>query len=489
MNTFTNNTAAAHGGAVCCDTYCLPTITDNTFTGNTGGGGGVAYCWFYSSPTIEGNTMTDNSAGEGGAFYCDYNSSPEIEGNTITGSSASEHGGLLYCYDWSQPKFINNVVSSSSTGNDGGAFYCDAASPTVTNNTIAGSSAVGNGGAFYFNESSATITNNTITGSSAVNGGGIYCHDSTPTVSNNIVTGNEASQHGAGIYKTGSGTPSLSHNDVWDNTVDDYYGCSAGTGDISADPEFVGAGDYHLTAGSPCIDAGDNAAIEPLGINVDLGGAPRIVDGNVDGTILVDIGAYEFQPENTTPPAGWFNPGWVWFSIPLTPLSGYEGANDVLSPHNCNNNLYGWDDQAKNVLLCPDDFTDLCVGRSYLMFLWNGFTPNYEGTDPGRPFVWTVRPGWCWVGCPGLQPITGAHITVTRNSTIRTGVEDYQAAQPWLNWNWNYWDPYADTAKIMSPYGQGVDDNRLRPWYGYRVWGNGINGDYTTPVTITFWPD
>ncbi|MHC4692332.1 MAG: choice-of-anchor Q domain-containing protein [Planctomycetota bacterium] len=48
-------------------------------------------------------------------------------------------------------------------------------------------------------------------------------------------------------------------------------------------------GDYHLLAGSPCIDAGDpNYVSEPN--ETDLDGRPRIMDGRID------MGAYEYMP-------------------------------------------------------------------------------------------------------------------------------------------------------------------------------------------------
>ncbi len=50
--------------------------------------------------------------------------------------------------------------------------------------------------------------------------------------------------------------------------------------------------------GSPCIDAGDNTATQAL---VDLDGNPRIVDGDGDGTPVVDMGAYEFQGVDAIP--------------------------------------------------------------------------------------------------------------------------------------------------------------------------------------------
>jgi hypothetical protein len=105
-------------------------------------------------------------------------------------------------------------------------------------------------------------------------------------------------------------------------------------------------GDYHLQLGSPCIDAGNNAAVpldvfdidgdgnttEP--IPFDLDGSPRIADGNDDGTVVVDMGAYEFfvppleVPMRFTPQA--FNPGSEgnWFKLHFVLPDGYD-INDV----------------------------------------------------------------------------------------------------------------------------------------------------------------
>jgi hypothetical protein len=74
-------------------------------------------------------------------------------------------------------------------------------------------------------------------------------------------------------------------------------------GNISADPLFVNPtqGDYHLQLWSPSIDAGDNQA--PSLPDKDVDEDPRILDGDGNGTAIIDMGVDEFvlPPGSTTP--------------------------------------------------------------------------------------------------------------------------------------------------------------------------------------------
>ncbi len=98
------------------------------------------------------------------------------------------------------------------------------------------------------------------------------------------------------------GGDEISNNDGSTVTVTytNVEGGFPGIGNIDADPLFIDPdnGDYRLSSGSPCIDAGDNTAV-PEDITTDLDGNPRFLDipetpdtGN--GTLpIVDMGAYE----------------------------------------------------------------------------------------------------------------------------------------------------------------------------------------------------
>ena len=89
-------------------------------------------------------------------------------------------------------------------------------------------------------------------------------------------------------------------------------GVQPGTGNLDVDPAFVDAagGDYRPSLGSPVIDKGDPAAGGPA---LDLDGGARVRDGDGNGSVIRDMGAYELQdavaPETTisSGPAGLTN--------------------------------------------------------------------------------------------------------------------------------------------------------------------------------------
>jgi len=103
-------------------------------------------------------------------------------------------------------------------------------------------------------------------------------------IKNNIIAGNKE----YGINYIGGISINLSYNDVYNNSLGNYNGTSAGTGDISEDPLFADPdyGDFHLKSQygrwngsawvndnetSPCIDAGDPSKKDPDGTRINMG--------------------------------------------------------------------------------------------------------------------------------------------------------------------------------------------------------------------------
>ncbi len=342
-NTVTGNYASFDGGGLRLWSS-EATIENNTIAGNRADDLGGGLYLEGSSPTIVNNTIADGSAHSGGGLYVDH-SSPAVVKNTITGNKANDGAGISV--DQSAGTITGNTITRNGADACGGGLYLSSYwyfSPlSVTNNTIVGNSAEHDGGGMYLYYAAAMVVANTITSNRAGGlGGGMHLYYGTSsyrwaTIADTIVAFNSS-----GIHRDG-GTPTLRYNCVYDNTEYDYSGLTDPTGadgNISADPLFVrnaedsgdgwgddpatpdvdeGAnddfGDLQLLLGSPCIDAGDNAAVpadqsdldgdrnttEPLPF--DLSGWSRFVDDPLttdtgSGTPpIVDIGAYEHRVE------------------------------------------------------------------------------------------------------------------------------------------------------------------------------------------------
>jgi hypothetical protein len=271
------------------------TITGNAQAGGDGGcgGGGIEVTGDSShpvaTPQIIGNTITNNSlpgGGFGGGIEVSYFSSPTIRNNYIAGNSVYNSGGGIDLESYEAPVVIQNIIVNNSTG--GG----------------------GSGGGIYVSSSPAVVANNTIVGNTAFDGSsGIFAYASSAIpISSNIVVA-ASGQNGIVCSPFSSTLPNFSHNDVTSpGSGGQAWSSSCGSaaqsnGNISADPQFADAvnGDYHLQAGSPAIDAGDNNA--PNLPEQDYDGNPRIAVGSATScSSTVDIGVYEFVL-STTPAA------------------------------------------------------------------------------------------------------------------------------------------------------------------------------------------
>jgi len=112
-----------------------------------------------------------------------------------------------------------------------------------------------------------------------------YCYASVE-ITNSILWGDTIDQIGNDFY----GESKVTYCDVRGNygEVEDH--------NIDVDPLFVDAanGDVHLQSLSPCIDAGNNAAV-PSWLRYDLDNEPRVMDGDMNGVAVVDMGAYEAE--------------------------------------------------------------------------------------------------------------------------------------------------------------------------------------------------
>jgi hypothetical protein len=181
------------------------------------------------------------------------------------------------------------------------------------------------------------------------------------------------------------------------------------------------------------------------------------------------------------PPAGLFNLGWNWFSLPAIPDDMEASA---VFGHNMANTIFMWDKANKTILLYPDDFTDLAMGEGYTLYLHSEvYQPSYFGT-PTDPMSKILLPlaGWSWIGYAHNGNTQLRMVRVLNKDLMfgRSAETDAASGDPWVNWNWLYYDSQARTVRICTF--SGGDDNTLHSWYGYRVWSNVANIELQIPA-------
>jgi hypothetical protein len=294
-------------------------IRDNRTTGMGGGGIGIEN----GSPLIQGNLITNNLAdgpGRGGGINI-IGGSAEIINNTISNNTVDTvgggGGGGIYIDILSGGLIRDNVIIGNTAMNGGGIYIRDALFSKIVQNLIIGNSAISvdflfpsRGGGICLERPSTkyqVFVNNTIADNHADLGSAFYSDgfNSEVVLINNNVIGAEG-EIAFFCGQLGFNTPVLKFNNVF-SPMADAYGANCidptgSNGNISLDPLFVDFknGDYHLTSGSPCIDAGTNSA--PDLPDTDFEGGPRILDGDNDGTATVDMGVYEYVIPDETPP-------------------------------------------------------------------------------------------------------------------------------------------------------------------------------------------
>jgi hypothetical protein len=222
---------------------------------------------------------------------------------TINGFGIAINGsisGTIFDVTGSASDIFSNLTLLNATNAFTGSSN---ASVSLIDSTVSGSA----GGLVSIN---ATVTNSTLSGNTvAISGGTVSLYDSTIsggnfgivntslTIGNSIIYGN-ATDVGSGNTVTDSG-----HNLIGsggglfvNGSNGDIVGASPNLGPFANNggPTLT----YALLAGSPAIDAGNNAII-PAGVTTDQRGAgfDRISGGTVD------IGAYEVQQTQTPEPA------------------------------------------------------------------------------------------------------------------------------------------------------------------------------------------
>jgi predicted outer membrane repeat protein len=295
---FIRNTSTGRGGAMQIN-GSTPQLTNVTFTENRALTGGAVSIQSFNAdvPTFTDVTFTDNEATNGGgAIHNRSGVAPLIVRATFTGNRATD--GAAIQNDFVSPTIIDSIFINNEAGSWGGAIYSSAGvKMDIVNALFVGNSAGSQGGAIVNRQTSnspttVTLTNVTIFGNSAGDrGGAIYNVSGSLSVRNSILWQNSAPE--SPVIGSAQNT-FISHSileggqpaDVDDNNWIQSSG---------ANPLFVEApSNLRLLSSSPGIDTGNSQLAILEGVENDLDGNPRIVDGG-SGEAVIDLGPYELQ--------------------------------------------------------------------------------------------------------------------------------------------------------------------------------------------------
>ncbi len=383
-NLITNNFANGAGGGIYCDcdekvTYLKKNKIIKNESANSGGG--IFVFPTYGIGILEENIILENKAASGGGICC-----------------ASE-----YSHDEKHTKILNNTIANNLATVEGGGLYCAAPSPFFYNNTL-------------YNNQSAAGRELYFTGAKRQ---GIF----------NCIVFNDSSGGDGDVYVNGNCTLSVAYCDI--DTADAVAdGGSAvvsfGPSNFYSDPLFADTF-YHLSSGSPCIDAGSGAVYMPTYDEIiypdssDFDGQKRPLDGGWD------IGADEYDSGYTPPVhdqlAILVNTGSLWHTDALknaylTSVSRGFNYDEIFVLHTAST----WDIDSTGV----DDVNGIC-NRLNLGYAFENWAPPLAGpgtklyvffTGPGGTNTFSLRPTDSTISASELGGLFDSYSTRTGADSI-----------------------------------------------------------------------
>lgn len=298
--------------------------------GNGGRGGGILL-FGDTALTLTNSIVSDNTANEGGGI-CSFGAIM-LRNATIRGNSSLSGGGISSV---GTATLTNSSVSDNIAQYYGGGIAAllvgGNGSLTLINSTVRNNNAEFGGGIAH--SAKLTLRNSTISHNTATHeGGGILntvTHVSNATfvgttdATNSTISNNSAGADGGGIlqrggpvtlintilaYSTGGDCFSEAEVNAEFSLIEDGLGCVNGTNsnNLTGDPMLGPLQDNggptltHLPQSeSTVIDAGSNSLI-PAGVTTDQRGAARVLDGDNNGSAIVDMGAVEASPSSMNP--------------------------------------------------------------------------------------------------------------------------------------------------------------------------------------------
>ena len=355
------------GGAI--DNRGTLIVSDCTFTRNSAADGGAIFndhTLVVSRCTFVSNRASNGSGGSGGAVFNDigFQSNADISDSTFTRNGTTGNGGAIN--NGGDVRIRNSTITLNYANLGGGIYNFPPAQGTIR---------------IY----STVVSSNSVDPDNAANG---------PDMAGPIVSqGYNLIQNPSGASISGDTTGNLIGVDPQLRTLEDNGGFGGATALTQTQA---------LSPGSPAIDAGDpNDAPS----DQDQRGQPAPRDGNGDGTVRRDIGAFEVQEVA--------QPGPVF-----TVNTASDGNDGVCGPTNCTlhdamraaNNDFG-----ANTIVFSGGFNRISLRRSLPTVLLSEL--SISGPGPGALTISRSA----FDGTPDLRIFAVAFSTTISGLTISGG--------------------------------------------------------------------
>lgn len=247
-----------------------------------------------SGVTAEFMDLTIRHGSEGNAGGAIFNSgTAKVTNSTLTNNHAGNGGGIL---NGGTLEVTNSTLSSNFGSSNAGGILNNGVTAKITNSTLSNNFANASGGGIVNSSGGLEINNATLSNNSASNGGGIF--NLGNVIFKNSIVANSPS--GGNCVNLAGTFTALGKNFDTDGT-----GAALDPDFMTVTPAQLNLGPlqnnggptqtHALQAGSVAIDAViDCTKVDgATAVTEDQRGVTRPIDGDLNTTVLCDVGAYE----------------------------------------------------------------------------------------------------------------------------------------------------------------------------------------------------